>query len=38
VDIHFKPSFTYYGLFDSTLCYSHSGKNTNTDLFSPPAR
>ena len=35
LDIHFKPSFTYYGLFDSTLCYTHSGSNTNTDLFSP---
>lgn len=35
LDIHFKPSFAYYGLFDSTLCYTHSGSNTNSDLFSP---
>lgn len=39
IDIRFKPSITYLGLFDSNLCYSHSGSNdTETDvsgLFAP---
>jgi type IV pilus assembly protein PilY1 len=35
IDIRFKPSITYYGLFDSTVCYTHNNKNDNTGLFSP---
>ncbi len=40
LDIRFKPAITYYGLYDSTLCYSYSGPNDrsttgNTGLFSP---
>ncbi len=30
LDIRFKPSITYYGLFDSNVCYSYS-----SNLFSP---
>ncbi|SDX64909.1 type IV pilus assembly protein PilY1 [Allochromatium warmingii] len=30
LDIRFKPSITYYGLFDSNVCYTHS-----SNLFSP---
>ncbi|MDO9596653.1 MAG: PilC/PilY family type IV pilus protein [Azoarcus sp.] len=37
LDTRFKPRITYYGLFDSTLCYSHSQSATNTDLFTPVA-
>ncbi|AUM00876.1 pilus assembly protein [Rhodocyclaceae bacterium] len=40
LDIRFKPSITYYGLFDSTLCYTYSGTNArddNTGLFTPAA-
>ena len=25
IDIRFKPTITYYGLFDSTTCYSDNG-------------
>lgn len=35
LDVRFKPGITYYGLFDSTLCYTHSGGNTTADLFTP---
>jgi type IV pilus assembly protein PilY1 len=38
LDIRFKPSLTYLGLFDSSICYVHSGganQATNTGLFSP---
>jgi len=35
LDIRFKPGITYYGLFDSTLCYKHNGNNDNTGLFTP---
>jgi type IV pilus assembly protein PilY1 len=35
IDTRFKPAITYYGLFDSTLCYTHNGKNDNTGLYSP---
>ncbi|MBB3102112.1 pilus assembly protein [Azomonas macrocytogenes] len=35
LDLHFKPSIQYYGLFDSNLCYSHSGGSANSDLFTP---
>ncbi|TVT56165.1 MAG: pilus assembly protein [Azoarcus sp. PHD] len=37
LDTRFKPTITYYGLFDSTLCYSHSSGATNSDLFTPAA-
>tara|TARA_R110001583_G_scaffold184037_2_gene343062 strand:+ start:47905 stop:52164 length:4260 start_codon:yes stop_codon:yes gene_type:complete len=37
LDTRFKPAITYYGLFDSTLCYSHSGGAGKTDLFTPVA-
>ncbi|MDO9161341.1 MAG: PilC/PilY family type IV pilus protein [Methylococcaceae bacterium] len=32
LDIRFKPSITYYGLFDSKVCYSY-----DNNLFSPAA-
>ncbi|THF65891.1 pilus assembly protein [Pseudothauera nasutitermitis] len=35
LDVRFKPNITYYGLFDSDLCYTHSGGRATTDLFSP---
>ncbi|NQW94497.1 MAG: pilus assembly protein [Polaromonas sp.] len=35
LDIRFKPSITYYGLFDSTLCYTHNNSSNNTGLFTP---
>ena len=35
IDIRFKPSITYYGLFDSTLCYTHNNKSDNDGLFTP---
>lgn len=38
LDIRFKPSITYLGLFDSRLCYKYSGDATVTStngLFSP---
>jgi type IV pilus assembly protein PilY1 len=31
IDVRFKPSINYYGLFDSTLCYTYSG---NSDSYS----
>ena len=34
LDIHFKPSITYFGLFDSNLCYSYNG---GEEMFSPTA-
>lgn len=34
-DIRFKPSITYYGLFDANVCYEHNGKSSNTGLFTP---
>ncbi|MCW5654102.1 PilC/PilY family type IV pilus protein [Hydrogenophaga sp.] len=44
LDVRFKPSITYYGLYDSTLCYAYTGassnqadRNDNTGLFSPGA-
>lgn len=40
LDVRFKPEITYYGLFDSTVCYSYSGthgRGDNTGLFSPAA-
>ncbi len=35
LDLRFKPSITYYGLFDSKVCYTHNNKNDNTGLFTP---
>ncbi|KAB2924390.1 MAG: pilus assembly protein [Dechloromonas sp.] len=35
LDVRFKPSITYYGLFDSSLCYAHNNKSDNTGLFTP---
>lgn len=38
LDIRFKPSITYLGLFDSNLCYTYTGGSTATStngLFSP---
>lgn len=35
IDVRFKPSITYYGLFDSTLCYVHNDKDDNDGLFTP---
>ncbi|MDZ4398520.1 pilus assembly protein [Hydrogenophaga sp.] len=34
LDTRFKPGITYYGLYDSTLCYGYSGTG-NTGLFQP---
>ena len=30
IDIRFKPTITYYGLFDSKVCYTHNDKGDNT--------
>lgn len=35
LDLQFKPSIQYYGLFDSTLCYTQTGGNANTGVFTP---
>ncbi|MFZ5579045.1 MAG: pilus assembly protein [Pseudomonadota bacterium] len=35
IDYKFNPAITYYGLFDSNLCYTHSGGADNTDKFTP---
>lgn len=35
LDLYFKPSITYYGLFDSKLCYGHTNGSATTGLFSP---
>lgn len=35
LDLRFKPSIEYYGLFDSKLCYTHSGGSANNDKFTP---
>lgn len=37
LDIRFDPSITYFGLFDSKVCYTHAGGGTNTGLFTPSA-
>jgi type IV pilus assembly protein PilY1 len=34
IDTRFKPGITYYGLYDSTLCYSYGGTG-NSGLFQP---
>ena len=38
LDIRFKPSITYLGLFNPNLCYEHDGKSDNTGLFTPFGR
>lgn len=35
LDIRFKPSITYSGLFDPDLCYTHDNAATNSGLFTP---
>lgn len=35
LDLRFKPDITYYGLFDSKLCYTHNNSSTNSGLFAP---
>ncbi len=35
LDLQFKPSITYYGLFDSSLCYTQTGGNAATGYFQP---
>lgn len=35
LDVHYKPTITYFGLFNSDLCYTHNNDNTNAGLFSP---
>ena len=35
LDVRFKPAITYYGLFDSNVCYLHNGASDNTGLFTP---
>ena len=37
LDIRFKPSITYYGLFDSTLCYEHVNGSATNGIFRPVA-
>ena len=34
IDFRFKPSITYFGLFDSSLCYQPSGSG-NSGVFEP---
>ncbi|MDO9434345.1 pilus assembly protein [Hydrogenophaga sp.] len=36
LDTRFKPSITYFGLYDSTLCYAYGGSGSS-GLFSPGA-
>ena len=38
LDIRFKPSITYLGLFNPNLCYDHNSKSDNTGLFTPAGR
>ena len=35
LDIRFKPTITYLGLFDSNICYQHNNKADGTGLFTP---
>jgi type IV pilus assembly protein PilY1 len=35
LDIRFKPTITYLGLFDSKVCYKHNNKSDATGLFTP---
>ncbi len=38
LDIRFKPSITYLGLFNPNLCYRHNNARDNTGLFTPVVR
>jgi type IV pilus assembly protein PilY1 len=35
LDIRFKPTITYLGLFDSKVCYKHNDKSDAAGLFTP---
>lgn len=35
LDLRFKPSITYFGMFNPAYCYKHTGRATNSDLFEP---
>jgi type IV pilus assembly protein PilY1 len=35
LDIRFKPSILYLGLFDSNVCYTHNDKNDGDGVFTP---
>lgn len=37
LDLHFKPTFTYYGYFDPEVCYEHNGGATADGYFRPVA-
>lgn len=37
LDVRYKPSITYFGLFNSTLCYTHNNDATNSGRFRPVA-
>lgn len=38
IDVGFKPSITYFGLFDPDLCYKHTGGSGNGDRFYPAGK
>lgn len=38
LDLRFKPSITYLGLFNPDYCYSHNDQADNTGLFTPSAK
>lgn len=50
IDVRFKPSINYYGLFDSTLCYTYLGSSSysigsaaeiateNAEMFQPTSQ
>ena len=38
LEVRFNPNITYYGYFDSTLCYTHNNKSDNTGLFTPSSK
>jgi type IV pilus assembly protein PilY1 len=35
LDVRFNPNITYYGYFDSKVCYTHNAGSDNTGLFTP---
>jgi len=35
LDIRFKPTITYLGLFNPSYCYSHNGNSDNSGRFTP---
>jgi type IV pilus assembly protein PilY1 len=35
LDIRFKPTITYLGLFNSKVCYTHNNKKDGTGVFTP---